>query len=267
MGSDRPLYHGLALLACAWILIPIYFLAVSAFGGNEVINSWPKSFLPTVFAPETMAFFFGVEGVWRAILNSVLVAIMTMVFAILLGAPAGYALARFDFPGKDAYRLLILLTRAFPIAVLAVPLTVRFIDMGLYDTLFAVALVHTALALPFSILVSASLFTGIPRELEEAAWTLGCTRLQAFTKIVWPLARPGMAAAAIFAFVISWNEVFAAAVLTLQQRTLPAYLLISLAESPLPFRFAGGLFLVVPALVFIFAVRRYLFSMWGIANR
>jgi multiple sugar transport system permease protein len=53
-----------------------------------------------------------------------------------------------------------------------------------------VALVHTALALPFSILVSASLFTGIPRELEEAAWTLGCTRLQAFTKIVWPLARP-----------------------------------------------------------------------------
>jgi multiple sugar transport system permease protein len=265
--TDRPIYHGLALLACAWILIPIYFLAVSAFGGNEVINSWPKSFLPTVFAPETMAFFFGVEGVWRAILNSVLVAIMTMVFAILLGAPAGYALARFDFPGKDAYRLLILLTRAFPIAVLAVPLTVRFIDMGLYDTLFAVALVHTALALPFSILVSASLFTGIPRELEEAAWTLGCTRLQAFTKIVWPLARPGMAAAAIFAFVISWNEVFAAAVLTLQQRTLPAYLLISLAESPLPFRFAGGLFLVVPALVFIFAVRRYLFSMWGIANR
>ena len=267
MGTDRPLYHVLALLACAWILIPIYFLAVSAFGGNEVINSWPKSFLPTVFAPETMAFFFGVEGVWRAILNSVLVAIMTMVLAIALGAPAGYALARFNFPGKDAYRLLILLTRAFPIAVLAVPLTVRFIDMGLYDTLFAVALVHTALALPFSILVSASLFTGIPRELEEAAWTLGCTRLQAFTKIVWPLARPGMAAAAIFAFVISWNEVFAAAVLTLQQRTLPAYLLISLAESPLPFRFAGGLFLVVPALVFIFAVRRYLFSMWGIANR
>ena len=267
MGTDRPLYHGLALMACAWILIPIYFLAVSAFGGNEVINAWPKSFLPTVLAPETMAFFFGVEGVWRAILNSVLVAIMTMVLAIALGAPAGYALARFDFPGKDAYRLLILLTRAFPIAVLAVPLTVRFIDMGLYDTLLAVALVHTALALPFSILVSASLFTGIPRELEEAAWTLGCTRLQAFTKIVWPLARPGMAAAAIFAFVISWNEVFAAAVLTLQQRTLPAYLLISLAESPLPFRFAGGLFLVVPALVFIFAVRRYLFSMWGIANR
>lgn len=260
-------YHGLAILACAWILVPIYFLALSAFGGNAVINAWPKSFLPTVLAPETRAFFFGIQGVWRAILNSVLVAGMTMLFSILLGAPAGYALTRFDFPGKDAYRLLILLTRAFPIAVLAVPLTVRFIKLGLYDTLLAVALVHTALALPFAILVSASLFAGIPRELEEASWTLGCSRLQAFTKVVWPLARPGIAATAIFAFVISWNEVFAAAVLTLRQRTLPAYLLVSLAESPLPFRFAGGLFLVVPALVFIFAVRRYLFSMWGIANR
>jgi multiple sugar transport system permease protein len=266
-GSGRFLYHGLAVLACAWILVPIYLLTVSAFGGNEVINAWPKSFLPREFDPGTIGFFFGVGGVWQAILNSVLVAVMTMAMAILLGAPAGYALARFNFPGKDAYRLTILLTRAFPIAVLAVPLTVRFIELGLYDTLFAVALVHTALALPFAILVSASLFMGIPRELEEAAWTLGCTRLQAFTKIVWPLARPGIAATAIFAFVISWNEVFAAAVLTLRQRTLPAYLLVSLAESPLPFRFAGGLFLIVPALVFIFAVRRYLFSMWGIANR
>ena len=267
MGTDRPLYHGLALLACAWILIPIYFLAVSAFGGNEVINAWPKSFLPTVLAPGTMAFFFGVEGVWRAILNSVLVAIMTMVLAIALGAPAGYALARFNFPGKDAYRLLILLTRAFPIAVLAVPLTVRFIDMGLYDTLFAVALVHTALALPFSILVSASLFTGIPRELEEAAWTLGCTRIQAFTKIVWPLARPGMAAAAIFAFVISWNEVFAASILTVRERTLTAYLLKILSESPLHYRFAGGFILIIPSVLFIFAVRKYLFAVWGIASK
>lgn len=265
--KGRLLFHALALLACAWILVPIYLLAVSAFGGNEVINAWPKSFLPEVFAPETMAFFFSVSGVWTAIFNSVVVAILTMALAILLGAPAGYALARFNFPGKDAYRLTILLTRAFPIAVLAVPLTVRFIELGLYDTLIAVALVHTALALPFSILVSASLFMGIPRELEEAAWTLGCTRLQAFRKIVWPLARPGIAATAIFAFVISWNEVFAAAVLTLRQRTLPAYLLVSLAESPLAFRFAGGLFLIVPALIFIFAVRRYLFSMWGIANR
>jgi multiple sugar transport system permease protein len=260
-------YGGLAVIVGIWVLVPIYLLAVSAVGGTEVINAWPKPFLPTVVSLETIAFFFGVQGVWWAIANSVIVAVITMVLSILLGAPAGYALARFAFAGKDAFRLMILLTRAFPIAILALPLTVRFIQLGIYDTPLAVALVHTALALPFAILVSSSLFMGIPRELEEAAWTLGCTRVEAFLKIVWPLARPGIAATSIFAFVISWNEVFAATVLTLRNRTLTAFLLSSLNESPLSFRFAGGLFLIVPALVFIFYVRRYLFSMWGIANR
>src|SRR4030095_6092815 len=99
--------------------------------------------------------------------------------------------------------------------------------------------VHTALALPFAALVSASLFQAIPRELEEAAWVFGCSRWQAFRKVVLPLALPGIAAAAIFAFVISWNEVFAASVLSVKNRTLTAYLLTVLAESPLHFRFAG----------------------------
>jgi len=84
---------------------------------------------------------------------------------------------------------------------------------------------------------------------------------------VLPLALPGIAATGLFAFVISWNEVFAASVLTVRERTLTAYLLTVLSESPLHFRFAGGLVLILPSVVFIFAVRRYLFAMWGIANR
>ncbi len=265
-GSRWPWYL-LALVAAVWVLLPIYLLAINAVGGVDTINAWPKSLLPTETSLETLAFFFSVRGVWKAVANSVLVAALTMVLAIAIGAPAGYALARFAFPGKDAFRVVILLTRAFPMVVLALPLTVRFIQLGIYDTPLAVALVHTALALPFAVLVSASLFMGIPRELEEAAWTLGCTRFQAFRKVTWPLARPGIAATMIFAFVVSWNEVFAASILTLRERTLTAFLLTSLNESPLHFRFAGGLFLVVPALVFIFAVRRHLFAMWGIASR
>ncbi|MFY7962813.1 MAG: ABC transporter permease subunit, partial [Elsteraceae bacterium] len=121
--------------------------------------------------------------------------------------------------------------------------------------------------LPFAVLVTSSLFVGIPRDLEEAAWIMGCTGPQAFMKVVLPIAAPGLAATSIFAFVISWNEVFAAAVLSVQNRPLTAYLLSVLSESPLHFRFAGGLFLIVPSVVFIFAVRKYLFSMWGISNR
>ncbi len=97
-----------------------------------------------------------------------------MVLSLLLGAPAGYALARYSFAGQNAFRMLVVLTRAFPLAILALPLTVTFIRTGLYDTAIGVALVHTALALPFAALVSASLFMGIPRELEEAAWVFGC---------------------------------------------------------------------------------------------
>ena len=256
-----------ALLVSVCCVVPVVLIGMSAFMPREAVTAWPKSLLPTEFSLDTMRFFVNYAGVWQSVLNSVVVAALTMVFAVLLGAPAGYALARYDFKGQTAYRLLIVMTRAFPLAILALPLVTRFISVGLYDTHLGVALVHTALALPFSILVSSSLFMGIPRELEEAAWTLGCTRLQAFMKVVLPLALPGMAATMIFSFVISWNEVFSASVLTLNNRTLTAFLFASLEESPLHFRFAGGFFLILPSMLFIFVVRKYLFSMWGISNR
>lgn len=265
--TARRLYGAAALLLSAWVLLPIYLLAIGTLGGRGAVSAFPKAFWPASPSIETLAAFFAVAGVWHATLNSLLVAAITVVLAIGLGAPAGYALARFRFRGKDAYRLVILLTRAFPVAILALPLTVRFIQLGLYDTPLAVALVHTALALPFATLVTASLFLGIPVELEEAAWIMGCSRFGAVLRVVMPLALPGLSAAAIFAFVISWNEVFAAAVLTVRERTLPAFLLTILSESPLYFRFAGGLFLIVPALVFIFAVRKYLFALWGVASK
>ena len=86
--------------------------------------------------------------------------------------------------------------------------------------------------------------------------------------MVLPLALPGLAATAIFAFVISWNEVFAASILTVRERTLTAYLLTrARPRVPLHYRFAGGFILIVPSVLFIFAVRRYLFAVWGIASK
>ena len=81
--------------------------------------------------------------------------------------------------------------------------------------------------------------------------------------VVLPLALPGIAAAAIFVFIISWNEVFAASILTLRHQTLPAHVLAVLNESPLPFRFAGGFFMLAPSLIVIFVIRKYVFNMWG----
>ena len=264
--TGRIVYVTAVVLLCAWVLVPLYFLFINTLSAPATVNSFPKPFFPE-FDLGSLRFFAGFGGMLDALKNSIIVASMTMVMAIAIGAPAGYALSRFEFRGKEMFRVLILLTRAFPLPLLALPLAVMFIRTGLDDTTFGLALVHTTLAIPFAVLITYSLFSGIPVELEEAAWTLGCTRFQAFVKVVLPLILPGITASAIFAFVISWNEVFAAAVLTIQSRTLTAFLLQTLGESPMHLKFAGGFILVVPALIFIFAVRKYLFAMWGIANR
>ena len=266
-GPRRLLLTSGVVALCAWVLVPIYLIGLGAFGGRAGVFKWPKSIWPVDVSLDAFLAFLKIEGVWQAALNSLIAAGLTMALSIALGLPAGYALARFSFRGADAFRLMLIMTRAFPLAILALPLTVIFIRLGLYDTPVGVALVHTALALPFAALITAGLFAGIPRELEEAAWVFGCSRLAAFRRVVLPLALPGIAAAAIFAFVISWNEVFAASVLTVTNRTLTAYLLTVLAESPLHYRFAGGFVLIVPSVVFIFAVRKYLFAMWGVSNR
>jgi multiple sugar transport system permease protein len=264
--EGRFLFGASVVLLCAWVLGPLYLLLVNTLSSPETVSAFPKSLIPE-FDFESLYFFARFQGMLEALKNSVLVAGLTMILAIVVGAPAGYALSRFDFFGKNLFKVTILLTRAFPLPLLALPLAVFFIRTGLDDSVFGLSLVHTTLALPFAILITFSLFSGIPTELEEAAWTLGCTRYQAFLYVVLPLIIPGITASAIFAFVISWNEVFAAAVLTIENRTLTAFLLQNLDTSPLHLKFAGGFILVVPALIFIFAVRKYLFAMWGIANR
>ncbi len=264
--AGKFLFWAGVVLLCAWVLIPIYLLIVNTLSAPQEVTAFPKTGLPS-FNFGSVQFFLSFSGVLWALWNSVLVAVLTMILSIAIGAPAGYTLSRFDFPGKSTFRLLVLMTRAFPLPLLALPIAVMFIRVGLDDTPVGLALVHTTLAIPFSVLITFSLFSGIPLELEEAAWTLGCNRVQAFQKVVLPLVLPGITASAIFAFTISWNEVFAAAVLTVQNRTLTAFLLQSLSVSPLHLRFAGGAALVIPALIFIFAVRKYMFAMWGIANR
>ncbi|WP_083970546.1 MULTISPECIES: carbohydrate ABC transporter permease [unclassified Halomonas] len=260
------MFWTVAAVLMLWVLVPIALLVINSVSSAEQINGWPKSLTPEV-SLETLSFFWHYQGVASALLNSLLAAAFTMVIAICLGTPAGYALARFVFPGMNAYRLIIVMSRAFPMPLLALPLAVVFIRVGIDDSLLGLSLVHATLALPFAVLITSSLFMGIPEELEEAAWLMGCTRWQAFRKVVLPLATPGIAASAVFAFVISWNEVFAAAILTVENRTLTAFLVQSLSESPTEIKYAGGLILVVPALLFLFAIRKYLFSMWGISHR
>jgi multiple sugar transport system permease protein len=263
----RVFLYVLAFSMALWVVLPIYFITLGAFSTQESVYAYPRELLPRHLSIDTLSFFWHSTGIVDALERSVWVALITLLFSLAIGVPAGYAIARFAFRGADGFRLTIVSTRAFPIVILAIPLSVTFIRWGIDDSVIGVAIAHTALALPFAVLTTSSVFAGISEEYEEAAMTLGCSRLSAVGRIVLPLALPGIAAAAIFVFIISWNEVFAAAILTLRHRTLPAQVLAVLNTSPLPFRFAGGFFLLAPSLLVIFFIRKYLFNMWGRVTR
>jgi multiple sugar transport system permease protein len=259
----RVFMYAAAIVLSLWVIVPIYFIALSAFSTEEAVYAYPKQLVPEDMSIETMRFFLESEGIVESLRRSIYVAALTLAFSLGLGAPAGYAIARFAFRGANAFRLSIVSTRAFPVVILSIPLAVTYIRWGIDDSVLGIALAHTALALPFAVLVTSSVFAGISVELEEAAMTLGCSRLMAFVRIALPLALPGLAAAAIFVFIISWNEVFAASILSLRNPTLPAQVLSVLNESTLPFKFAGGFFMLAPSLIVIFFIRKYLFNMWG----
>ena len=247
--------------------VPIYLIALAALSSRESLNEFPLSLLPTDVSTGTLRTFLDSTGVYGGFVNSLNVGLSTLVLSLLIGVPAGYAMARYLFRGRGSYQLFLLLTRALPIVVLSVPLARLFLTAGLYDTTYAVTLLHTALALPTTVLITAAIFVAVPRDHEEAAQIFGASPLRAFVQVTMPQALPGIAAAAMFTFVMSWNEVLGAAILTLNQRTLPAQVLSTLGDSPLAFRFAGGFALVLPALLFVAVMRRYLLNMWGTTLR
>jgi multiple sugar transport system permease protein len=256
----RAAMYAAAVLVSVWVLVPLYLIGLAAFSTQSDVYDYPKHLLPQHLTTQTLSYFLNSDGVVASLERSVLAAAITLVLALAVGTPAGYALARFPFRGASAFRMTIVTTRAFPIVILAIPLTVTFLRWGIDDTVYGVALVHAVLAMPFVVLVTASVFAGISTELEEAAMTLGCTRGTAFWRVVLPLARPGLAAAAVFTFIVSWNEVFAASILTLEHRTLPAQVLAVLESSPLPYRYAGGFVMLAPSLLVMLVGRKYLFN-------
>lgn len=266
-GREWLIGRGLTYLAAAllalFILVPIYLITVSAFTPRADAYTFPRSVIPTAVSADSILFFLNASGVIDSFWRSVIVALITLALALLIGAPAGYAIARYAFRGRNGYRLVILATRAFPIVILAIPLAVTYRLWDIDDTILGVALMHTALALPFTVLITSSVFVSVPRELEEAAQTLGCSPLQAFLRVSLPLTLPGLAAAAIFTWVISWNDVFAAVILTLRNPTLPAKILTALPQSPISYQFAAGFVMLVPSLVVIFFIRKYLLGLWG----
>ena len=154
--------------------------------------------------------------------NSLVVAVGTTVGSLVLGILAGYGFARFRFRGSEAVRFLVLVTRMVPRTVLVVPYFLMMQKLGLLDTYTGLVIAYVSFALPFSIWLLIGFFVDVPLEIEEAAMIDGCGPLGVLLRVVIPIVAPGLVVAAIFSFLVAWNEFLFALILSgVNAKTLP----------------------------------------------
>jgi multiple sugar transport system permease protein len=196
--------------------------------------------------------------------NSLIISVTSTFIAIVIGMSGGYAFARYRFRGKSGWFLGLMLTRTVPGIALSLPLFFVYARLGIIDTHFGMILAYVALNVPFTVWLIDGFFRQVPKDLAEAAQIDGCTRWQAFWQVEFPLARPGIASAGIFAFLTSWNEFALASQLTRStaSKTLPVGLLDYTAEFTIDWRgmCALAVIMIVPALTLTFLVQKHLVS-------
>jgi multiple sugar transport system permease protein len=206
----------LNLLAYAIMLImlfPAVWVAFTAIRPYSEINAVPVVWIPRQITFEAFVNMFGGNPelvtqapIPRYALNSIIVATGSTLFALALGTAAGYAFSRFRFRGHNLIFLGLMLSRAIPGIALGLPLFMLFSALGLLNQLTTLILINVALNIPFTTWLMDGFFRTIPADLDESAYIDGASYWQAFWRIDLPLARSGMAAAAVFAFLASWNE-------------------------------------------------------------
>ncbi|SMP16285.1 carbohydrate ABC transporter permease [Shimia sagamensis] len=250
------------------ICIPGLWIVLNSFRPTVEIMAKPPVWVPSFTLDHYRAMFAGAgEGgvpVFSYFRNSLIVSVTSTLIAILIGMSGGYAFARYRFKGKNGYFVGLMLFRAVPGVALSLPLFIVFAKVGIIDTHFGLILAYVAMNVPFTIWLTDGFFRQIPKELHEAAEIDGCTRWQAFWQVEFPVARSGVASAAIFAFLTSWNEFALASQLTrsVGSKTMPVGLLDFTAEFTINW---GGMcalavLMIVPALILTFIVQKHLIA-------
>jgi len=199
----------------------------------------------------------------RYLVNSLIVGIVATLITLLLGCMAAYGLARFSFAGRRTIAYSTLMLRTVPLAVIAVPVFMIWSDWRLTNSLAGLILLYVAVNLPFTIWLLYGFVLQVPVELEEAAAIDGCRPWKIFLRIVLPLIRPGLAAAAIFTFRIAWNEFILALVLTDRStRTLPVAASLFVTDIGVEWGklMALASLIALPPLIFTFLAARQVIS-------
>jgi len=251
-------------LAAAFVvglwLFPVYWIVLTSLKPIKEINSAVPSF---IFSPtaENYRELFTKFDFARVLMNSLVITFVSCFVVLVLGVPAGYALARMKVPGEKQIALWILSLRFLPPIAVAIPFYILWQDLNLLDTYVGMILIYVAFNLPFAIWMMRGFLADVPVALEEAALLDGLTRLQIILRVVVPVVMPGIASTAIFTFVFMWNEYLMALMLTaFKSVTVP----VTIAKFVEPYTVLWGtlsaavVIQVVPMLVVVFLLQRHI---------
>lgn len=251
------------VVGIAMVIGPVYLLvkySISDIGsintGGKPIPFWPAH--PTL---SVYRYLFTDRHFYVVLGNSFFIAMMSVVCSSILGVPAAYILGRYRIPGRRLVLIGIISVRLFPDIASVIPIVEFFIRIRAHQTYWGVILVHTLLALPYVIFIGMGAFEAIPTELEDQARVMGANRFQTFISILFPLAVPGLAAAAIYTFLLSWDEFIFVYFLTFGRQemfTLTLYLNGLKYAEPQNLLAATSVCLSIPVIIFSMIVQRYM---------
>jgi len=242
-----------ALIPVLWITSLSFKTTATLTDGNFIPREWTLDNYRTIFSTNQFV---------RALINSIGIAVISTVIAVLLGMLAAYAIARLDFPGKKLLVGVSLLIAMFPQVSLISPLFDIERRLGLFDTWPGLILPYITFALPLAIYTLSAFFKQIPWDLEKAAKMDGATQGQAFRRVIAPLAAPGVFTTAILVFIFCWNDFLFAISLTSTERarTVPAALAFFTGESqfedPTGAISAAAVVITIPIILFVLFFQR-----------
>jgi len=255
-----------AALVALLLLFPLYWMVVTAVLPTSETLAREPALWPAWSRLDLRAFgeAFARKPLATWLLNSLAVTAGATVISLVIAALAGYSLSRFRTPAQQWTGLTLLLTKMLPGSLVVIPFFIMASTFHLIDSLFALMLANAAVGVPFATWLLKGFFDGIPRELEQAAMLDGCGRLGAFLRVVVPLARPGLAACAIYLAILSWSDfVFARTLINDQARwTITTGLVSFVGEHGIdwPALMAAGVISLAPMVVLFLLLEPFLVS-------
>ena len=253
--------HFLALLLVILVCVfPFYWMVTASFKQQSAILASTPQFLfqPTL---ENYMKAFGKFDILKSLQNSLFVALVTVLISLVLGTPAAYAIARFEFKAKQDIWFWFISNRMLSPIVVALPFFLIARNFRLLDTTWALILIYLTFNVPIVVWICADQFRNIPKELDEAATLEGYNSFAIFLKIALPLAAPALAVSAIFCFIFSWNELLYALILTRNEaKTAPVVATSFMSGYELPWGqiMATGTMVALPVIIFSMIVSRQL---------